>query len=111
MTLLGFSSEAINIYLPILALQSVFIHCNVNYPIGFLRKILATPQFHHWHHTSDLENRDKNFSVTFPVFDILFSTYHCPPGEWPKAYGLDDKPFDDSYFSHLLVPLGIRTKR
>lgn len=108
MTLLGFSPEAINIYLPILALQSVFIHCNVNYPIGFLRKVIATPQFHHWHHTGDVEHRDRNFSVTLPVFDILFSTYHCPRDQWPEKYGLDDSPFEDSYRSHLLVPFGFR---
>ncbi len=110
MTLLGFSAEAINIYLPILALQSVFIHCNVNYPIGFLRKLIATPQFHHWHHTGDIEHRDRNFSVTFPIFDLLFATYYCPKNEWPEQYGLDDSPFDETYRSHLLVPFGFRTR-
>ncbi len=111
MSLLGFSPEAINIYLPILALQSVFIHCNVNYPIGFLRRIIATPQYHHWHHTRSYEHRDRNFSVTFPFFDMLFGTYHCPKDQWPEAYGLDDSPFEETYRSHLLVPFGLGTKR
>ena len=104
MTVMGFGQDAVNIYLPILALQSVFIHCNVNYPIGVLRKILATPQFHHWHHTRAIEYRDVNFSVSLPVFDILFSTYHCPENEWPVEYGLVDSAFDETYLSHLVQP-------
>ncbi|MBK6739394.1 MAG: sterol desaturase family protein [Haliea sp.] len=39
MVLLGFSNEAINIYLPILALQSVFIHCNLEFEMRWLRKL------------------------------------------------------------------------
>jgi len=104
MTVMGFGQDAINIYLPILALQSVFIHCNVNYPIGALRKIIAIPQFHHWHHTREIEHRDMNFSVSLPVFDILFATYYCPKNEWPLEYGLIDSTFDETYLSHLLHP-------
>jgi lathosterol oxidase len=105
MTLLGFSNEAINIYLPILALQSVFIHCNVNWPLGALRKLLATPQFHHWHHAE--QPVDRNFAVTLPIFDIVFGTYHCPPGTWPQRYGLGRSPYGESYVAHLLKPFGI----
>jgi lathosterol oxidase len=104
MVLLGFSNEAINVYLPILALQSVFIHCNINYPLGDLRKILATPQFHHWHHTRDLSYRDRNFSVTFPFWDILFGSYHCPKDQWPKNYGLEEGPIGEFYVTHLVAP-------
>jgi lathosterol oxidase len=110
MVLLGFTNEAINIYLPILALQSVFIHCNVDYPLGGLRKVLATPQFHHWHHTRDLEFADRYFSVTFPLFDLLFGSYHCPAGQWPAAYGLVDSPFDDRYLTHLVWPFGVQRR-
>ena len=75
---LGFSNQAINIYLPILALQLVFIHCNMNYPLGGLRKVIATPQFHHWHYASAERHLDKNFSTSLPLFDILLRTYYCP---------------------------------
>ncbi len=104
MVVLGFTNDAMNIYLPILALQSVFIHCNINYPIGWLRKIIAIPQFHHWHHTRDFELRDKNFSVTLPLWDILFGTYYCPPGKWPEAYGLSEGPIGQDYLTHLVSP-------
>ena len=104
MVVLGFSQEAINIYLPLLALQSVFNHCNVNYPLGFLRKWVVTPQFHHWHHTRNAALIDKNFSVSLPLFDLLFGTYYCPRGKWPESYGLAQPEFYDSYYAHLVWP-------
>jgi len=104
MVLMGFSQQAINIYLPLLALQSVFNHCNVNYPLGLLRKWVVTPQFHHWHHTRDAALIDKNFSVSLPLFDILFGTYYCPRGKWPDTYGLAQPAFDGSYYAHLVWP-------
>lgn len=104
MVVLGFSNEAINIYLPILALQSVFIHCNLRFEWPWLQKILATPKFHHWHHTSDADCLDRNFAVTLPLFDILFGTYHSPRGDWPKGYGLAGDKLEERYLAHLLAP-------
>lgn len=104
MVLLGFSGEAINIYLPILALQSVFIHCNLEFELRWLQKIVATPKFHHWHHTSDEGCLDKNFSVSLPVLDLLFGTYHSPDGEWPERYGLAGDRLEEHYLAHLLTP-------
>ena len=38
--------------------------------------MLATPEFHHWHHTSDEEGIDKNFAVFLPFIDVIFGTAH-----------------------------------
>ncbi|NND69632.1 MAG: sterol desaturase family protein [Halioglobus sp.] len=108
MVLLGFSQEAINFYLPLLALQSVFNHANVSYPLGALRKWVVTPQFHHWHHTRDPALVDKNFSVSLPVYDMLFGTYYCPRDEWPDDYGLAQPEFDDTYYAHVVWPFTAR---
>jgi sterol desaturase/sphingolipid hydroxylase (fatty acid hydroxylase superfamily) len=104
MVLLGFSLEAVNIYLPILALQSVFIHCNLQFEFAPLQKVVATPKFHHWHHTSDSGCTDKNFAISLPLLDVLFGTYHSPPGEWPKQYGHTGSKIRPSYFAHLTAP-------
>lgn len=104
MVLLGFSIEAINIYLPILALQSVFIHCNVAWELKWLEGLLTTPKFHHWHHTAQAEHLDRNFAISLPVLDRLFGTYYCPAGQWPDAYGLAGAPLEERYFAHLLAP-------
>lgn len=104
MILLGFSPEAINIYLPILALQSVFIHCNLQFEMASLQKIVTTPKFHHWHHTSDSGCIDRNFAISLPLLDLLFGTYHSPPGKWPKLYGDTGPKIRATYIAHLLAP-------
>lgn len=104
MVLLGFSPEAINLYLPILALQSVFNHCNLQFEFAALQKIIATPKFHHWHHTSDEGCMDRNFAVSLPVLDLMFGTYYSPPGQWPEQYGCTGPKIHPNYFAHLLAP-------
>ena len=104
MVFLGFSAEAINIYLPILAMQSVFIHCNLEFEFPRLQKLITTPKYHHWHHTSDTRHLDRNFAISLPLLDIVFGTYYSPPGKWPKEYGLAGKHLEESYFYHLLLP-------
>ena len=104
MVFLGFSVEAINIYLPILALQSVFIHCNLEFELAWLQKFLTTPKYHHWHHTSDAGHLDKNFAVSLPFLDRLFGTYYSPRGEWPAGYGLAGDKLEERYITHLLAP-------
>jgi len=104
MVFLGFSVEAINIYLPILALQSVFIHCNLEFELAWLQKFLTTPKYHHWHHTSDAGHLDKNFAVSLPFLDRLFGTYYSPRGKWPEGYGLAGDKLEERYITHLLAP-------
>jgi sterol desaturase/sphingolipid hydroxylase (fatty acid hydroxylase superfamily) len=104
MVLLGFSPEAINIYLPILALQSVFIHCNLQFEFAALQRIVTTPKYHHWHHTSDPGCIDRNFAISLPILDKIFGTYYSPPGAWPKQYGSSGPRIQPNYFSHFMAP-------
>ena len=51
--LLGVDQEALNIYVVFAALHAVLIHCNLSISFGPLKYIFVTPQFHHWHHSSE----------------------------------------------------------
>jgi lathosterol oxidase len=84
---LGFSEPALIIYVFIVAAQATFIHANVRWEIRPLRALIATPAFHHWHHSAEHEAMDKNFAVHTPLWDRLFGTYYLPD-RWPAAYGL-----------------------
>lgn len=91
---LGFSEPAIAAYVVIVVIQATFIHANVRWTFGPLRWLVATPAFHHWHHSAQAEAIDKNFAVHLPVWDWLFGTCHLP-NRWPEGYGLaggDDVP-------------------
>ena len=62
----------------------------MRFHFGPLRWLMATPQFHHWHHGAEREAVDKNFAVHLPVLDRLFGTCYLPGDRWPASYGLAD---------------------
>ena len=64
-----------------------FIHANLRWRLGPLEWLVATPAFHHWHHTRR-DHIDRNFASMLPVIDRVFGTHHLPR-EWPDAYGTD----------------------
>ena len=64
-----------------------FIHANLRWRLGPLEWLVATPAFHHWHHTRH-EAIDRNFASTLPVLDRVFGTHHLPR-TWPADYGTD----------------------
>ena len=85
---LGFDEGPVFAYVVLVSVQATFIHANVGWKFGPLRWLIATPQFHHWHHAADAEGIDKNFAVHLPVIDWLFGTFFLPSGRWPSRYGL-----------------------
>jgi sterol desaturase/sphingolipid hydroxylase (fatty acid hydroxylase superfamily) len=89
---------------PFTTAHSAFVHANLNWTLGPFRYVLAGPVFHRWHHTAADRGGSKNFAGTFPVFDLVFGTYHMPKGELPDAYGIGDKNFPGGFGAQLLYP-------
>ncbi|TIV91865.1 MAG: sterol desaturase family protein, partial [Mesorhizobium sp.] len=75
---LGFSAEAVLIYVLIYQWQSVFIHSNTRIKFGPLKWLIASPQFHHWHHANEREAYDKNFAGQLPILDLIGGTLFMP---------------------------------
>ena len=100
---LGFPQDTIYAYLIFVTVQSTLIHSNIKMDIGWLRYIIVTPQFHHWHHASDEEAIDRNYTAHTPLFDLLFGTWHLPADRWPAKYGTV-KPIPGGMFGQFLHP-------
>jgi sterol desaturase/sphingolipid hydroxylase (fatty acid hydroxylase superfamily) len=79
-----------------------FIHANVRWRFGPLEWLIATPGFHLWHHTLT-EPRNRNFASMLPCWDWLFRTHYLPRGQWPTAYGTEEK-LPGSVVGQLLHP-------
>ena len=75
---LGFSPAAVYAYLVFISFHAIFIHANVRFRFPVLRWLIATPEFHHWHHSSEDEAVDKNYAAFLPVYDVLFGTVYMP---------------------------------
>jgi sterol desaturase/sphingolipid hydroxylase (fatty acid hydroxylase superfamily) len=100
---LGFSDVVIGAYLVLYSWLTVLVHGNVAIRFGPLRWILASPEFHHWHHGKDPEARDRNFAALLPLLDVVFGTLHMPRGRMPSAYG-SDTPTPQNYLAQLAHP-------
>lgn len=101
--LLGPDQAALDAYVVFAALQAGFTHANVGIPFGPLKYVLATPQFHHWHHSSEKPAIDTNYGVHTTLFDLMFGTFHMPDRHWPAKYGTV-KPIPKRWMGQLLHP-------
>lgn len=102
---LGFEDGPIFAYVVVVSVQATFIHANIRWEFGPLRWLLATPQFHHWHHGAEKEAINKNFAVHLPVIDWLFGTFHLPSHRWPASYGIaGEQKVPEGYVQQLLYP-------
>jgi sterol desaturase/sphingolipid hydroxylase (fatty acid hydroxylase superfamily) len=104
---LGFGRVSLGAFVILITVQAIFIHANVRISWGPLRWVIATPQFHHWHHAREPEAYNTNFAGEFPVLDALFGTLYLPADRWPARYGIDDVE-PDGYLRQLAWPLRTR---
>ncbi len=101
---LGFSKGTVDIYVLIVSTQSVFIHSNMRSKLGPLRYIIATPNFHHWHHSQDHEGIDKNYAAHFSFLDYLFGTAASADRDWPDRYGVLGDYVPQTYLGQMTFP-------
>lgn len=86
---LGQGTVLMSTYALVGGLWAFFVHANIDWRFGALEKYLATPAFHHWHHSNESpESIDKNYAAIFPFVDRLFGTYYVPSRRWPSSCGL-----------------------
>jgi len=110
--LLGFAEAPLFAYITFVSVHATFIHSNFRVEFGPLKWLIATPRYHHWHHTSDFAFADKNFAVHLPFIDRLFGTYYFPRSLWPEKYGVDDPDVPSSgFFAQLVYPFSNRKSR
>ncbi|MDR3533639.1 MAG: sterol desaturase family protein [Rhodopila sp.] len=81
-----------------------FIHANLRWRLGPLEWLVATPAFHHWHHTNDGPAViDKNYAPMFPWMDRIFGTLYLPKDRQPAVYGTNT-PVPSGLAGQLLEP-------
>jgi sterol desaturase/sphingolipid hydroxylase (fatty acid hydroxylase superfamily) len=104
MFVLGFTQNALHAYIFIVYLNATYLHTNVRFNIEWLKSIIATPRFHHWHHGIEKEAININYSIHFPLIDKMFGTYYMPPNQWPSGYGINDQ-IPNGYWGQFIYPL------
>ena len=103
---LGFSEAVMNAYIIIVGFQAVFNHANVHLPWGPLKYVIVTPDFHHWHHSSDSEAIDRNYAAHYAFLDYLFGTAVKVPKDkpFPAKYGVVGDYMPDGFIAQQAFP-------
>jgi len=99
----GFSPTIFLIMAPFDTLSSGFVHANLDWTLGPLKYVIASPVFHRWHH--DKKALGKNFAATLSIYDWMFGTLYMPEGELPGDYGLIEEHMPESFGAQVLYPL------
>lgn len=98
--LLGFDLNALAILVAFRGIWAIFIHSNVRLNMGPIKKVIGSPDLHHWHH--DKERDRGNYANISPLFDVIFGTYVCPNKE-PEEFGIKEN-FPQTYLGQMIKP-------
>lgn len=77
-------------------------HSRIKWSFGPLSRILVTPRFHSFHHSTDPRHYNKNFGGLFSIWDHMFGTA-VDASEQPTRYGLTDVKMP-TLLSTIFVP-------
>jgi len=112
--IVGFDTVAFLIAVPVLSVWGIFSHCGGDVRGGWLNYVVATPEVHRWHHTTDVPEGygySVNYGVEFSFWDQLFGTYYLPKKDGqvirPRMGHPSGLPDEPSYLKVLLVPFGL----
>jgi sterol desaturase/sphingolipid hydroxylase (fatty acid hydroxylase superfamily) len=105
----GFGAKLTGVLAIIQIVTGLFLHANVRWRWRPLQRLVATPEFHHWHHSSEPDALNMNFSALLPIWDMAFGTWFMPGGgRRPEVYGTVT-PVPEGIVGQLLWPFrGLR---
>lgn len=101
---------------PVLALFDAFAlmhlllqHSNIRLRHGALSHVIATAEFHRWHHSPLRAEGESNYASFFSLWDHLFGTFHKPEGRSPpEQLGLyDGGSVPESWLAQLRFPFRV----
>ncbi len=87
----GFAPEVAGGLAVVQLVSGLFLHANVSWRLRPLQRLIATPEFHHWHHANEPDAINKDYSALLPVWDIVFGTWFMPRDRRPEVYGINEE--------------------
>jgi sterol desaturase/sphingolipid hydroxylase (fatty acid hydroxylase superfamily) len=95
-------------WLPLVLLQNAFEfaqHSELRWSYGPWYKVMVSPTFHAFHHSTDRAHYDKNFGKILSVWDFLFGT--AVQGDRPSRFGIEGTVIPERLSSQLVAPFRI----
>ncbi|MFI8457095.1 sterol desaturase family protein [Kitasatospora sp. NPDC085464] len=89
LALIGFSADSVFVVGIFVLAQGYFVHANIDVHLGPLGHVLAGPELHRLHHSTDLAEAG-HYSSDLSLWDHVFGSFTWRPGRVPTAVGLTD---------------------
>ena len=89
----GVDAEVTGVLAVLQIVLGIFFHANVRVRWRRLDKLVANPEFHHWHHANEADSIGHNYAPALPQWDLVFGTYFMPTRQSdrrPSRYGVDE---------------------
>ncbi len=102
----GFGAELAGVFAVFQIILGLFFHANVRVRWRALDLIVANPEFHHWHHSSEDDAVGHNYGAALPWWDLVFGTFFMPKhrtGRRPARYGVSE-PLPHDLVGQLSYP-------
>lgn len=106
---LGFPVDMLLPLAPFTIAYGMLIHSKLPFNPRRFCYFINSPAYHHWHHSRNYSGNGSNFAGYFPIFDVLFGTYHFPK-EAPENVGIDDPNMPQTLLGQLAYPFRPSTR-
>lgn len=78
-------------------------HCDLRMRTGWLGWVLATPEIHRIHHSTQLPEGNTNYGSNLLIWDHLFGTFTAPDHR-PEHVGIADVDVPEGFIGHIRAP-------
>ncbi len=99
----GISMDAIIWVSAITAYIGILTHCNVAMRCGWLNYVFNTPNMHRWHHSTNLDEGNRNYGQNLLLWDQLFGTCYRQDDRRLGVIGIKER-MPRRFFQQLLAP-------
>jgi sterol desaturase/sphingolipid hydroxylase (fatty acid hydroxylase superfamily) len=106
LAVLGASPSALALFDAFAIVHLMIQHSNIRLRHGPLSHVLATAEFHRWHHSKERVESECNYAAFVSLWDHIFGTFRMPAGQSPpEEVGLyDGARIGDSFSDQLRAP-------
>jgi len=104
--MVGFNAGDVFIGTTVITILSNFTHANVKLPLGPLKYVINSPQFHLWHHAMHVNaQRNVNYGDAFCFWDYLFGTAYMPDDRSQLELGFPGvEDYPSTYLGQMVQP-------
>jgi len=107
--LFGLSPMVFAAYFVIYALNGFYQHSNANVRLGLFNWIIAGPELHRWHHSTNYKEANANYGNNLIIWDSVFGTRFLPQGRSVDTVGIANPHWPKGFLGQLIAPFTTST--